>query len=118
MSETLVRLPQDVEIAIFRAVQECLTNIHRHSGSPSCSVKLVQVGDQLRVEIKDTGRGIPQTKQLTMPSSGGVGLRGMQERIRQLGGTLEINSSKNGTVVIANLPLPHASNSSATKDVA
>jgi PAS domain S-box-containing protein len=118
MTDTLVRLPQDVEIAIFRAVQECLTNIHRHSGSPSCAVKLIQVGDQLRVEIKDTGRGIPPTKQLTMPSSGGVGLRGMQERIRQLGGTLEINSSKNGTVVIANLPIPHASNSSATEDVA
>ena len=54
--------------------------------------------DGLRVEVKDSGRGIPKAKQLTLPSSGGVGLRGMQERIRQLGGTLEIDSSKNGTV--------------------
>jgi two-component system, NarL family, sensor kinase len=118
MSETLMRLPQDVEIAIFRAVQECLTNIHRHSGSPSCAVKLIQEGGQLRVEIKDTGRGIPQAKQLTMTSSEGVGLRGMRERIRQLGGTLEIDSSKNGTVVIATLPMPDASSSYASKDVA
>jgi two-component system, NarL family, sensor kinase len=116
MSETLVRLPQDVEIAIFRAVQECLTNIHRHSGSPSCSVKLVQEGSRLRIEIRDSGRGIPQAKQLNMPSSGGVGLRGMKERIRQLGGTLEIDSNTHGTVVSATLPLPHSI--SPSKDVA
>ena len=97
----LNRLSQDMEIAVFRAVQECLTNIHRHSGSPTCAVKLTQNEHGLRVEVKDSGRGIPKAKQLTLPSSGGVGLRGMQERIRQLGGTLEIDSSKNGTVITA-----------------
>jgi PAS domain S-box-containing protein len=116
ISETLVRLPQDVEIAIFRAVQECLTNIHRHSGSPSCSVKLVQEESQLRIEIRDFGRGIPPAKQPNIASSGGVGLRGMQERIRQLGGILEIASNAHGTVVSATLPLPHAI--SPSKEVA
>jgi PAS domain S-box-containing protein len=118
MSENLVRLPQDVEITIFRAVQECLTNIHRHSGSPSCSVKLVDEESQLRIEIRDSGRGIPQGKQLNMPSAGGVGLRGLKERIRQFGGTLEIDSNKHGTVVSVILPLPHATSGSASEDVA
>src|SRR5579859_357230 len=99
------RLSPETEIAIFRVVQECLTNIHRHSGSPSCSIKIVQDADRLRIEVKDSGRGIPKSKLLTLVSSGGVGLRGMQERIRQLGGTLEIKSSPNGTVIAATLPV-------------
>jgi signal transduction histidine kinase len=101
----LARLPADMEIAIFRAVQEGLTNIHRHSGSRSCSVKVFEEGNRLHVEIKDQGKGIPQDKQLTLAvSRGGVGLRGMQERIRQFGGRLEINSSDSGTVVLVSLP--------------
>lgn len=116
--EKLERLPPAMEIAIFRVVQECLTNIHRHSGSPTCAVKLAQDEDRLRVEVRDSGRGIPKGKQLTLPSSGGVGLRGMQERIRQLGGTLDIDSSENGTVITATLPVPHASRDSVREDVA
>lgn len=100
------RLPQEMEIAIFRAVQECLTNIHRHSGSPSCAVKVVQEAGQLRVEIADRGKGIPKGRLTTLTALGGVGLRGMQERLRQLGGTLNIHSSKSGTSVTATLPVP------------
>lgn len=99
------RLPQDVEIAIFRAVQECLTNVHRHSGSPSCTVTLSYIGDQVRVQIKDRGRGIPQAKLPGLTNFGGVGLRGMEERFRRLGGTLEISSSGEGTCVTAVLPV-------------
>lgn len=110
------RLSPEMEIAIFRMVQECLTNIHRHSGSPSCSIKIVRDADRLRVEVKDSGRGIPKSKQLTLVSSGGVGLRGMQERIRQLGGTLEIKSSPNGTVIAATLPVLRDINLSMSKD--
>jgi PAS domain S-box-containing protein len=110
------RLSPEMEIAIFRVVQECLTNIHRHSGSPSCSIKIVQDADRLRIEVKDSGRGIPKSKLLTLVSSGGVGLRGMQERIRQLGGTLEIKSSPNGTVIAATLPVPRDINLSMSKD--
>jgi PAS domain S-box-containing protein len=116
--ENLRRFPQDVEIAIFRAVQECLTNIHRHSGSRSCTVKIAQDEDHLYVEVRDSGRGIPKDKLLTLKSSGGVGLRGMQERLRQLGGTLEIDSNENGTIVTATLPIPHAGRASDCEHVA
>jgi signal transduction histidine kinase len=105
LPENLGRLPGDLEIAIFRVVQECLTNIHRHARSPSCAVRIVEDENQLHVEIRDAGRGIPKDKQSALTSSlGGVGLRGMQERIRQLGGTVEITSSEKGTLVEVTLP--------------
>jgi signal transduction histidine kinase len=100
MPEHMERFPADMEIAIFRAVQECLKNVHRHSGSRSCAVKVFQDQTDLHVEIRDEGRGIPNERLLALTSSGGgVGLRGMQERIRQLGGTLSISSLGIGTTV-------------------
>lgn len=109
LPENLQRLPGDLEIAIFRVVQECLTNIHRHARSPSCAVRVVEDENHLHVEIRDAGRGIPKDKQSALTSSlGGVGLRGMQERIRQLGGTLEITSSTKGTLVAVTLPTRRA----------
>jgi two-component system, NarL family, sensor kinase len=102
--ENFPRMAQDVEIAVFRAVQESLTNVHRHSGSPSCSVKIECVDNQVRVEIKDRGRGVPAEKLSSLDSSSGVGVRGMQERIRQLGGTLQMTSNSEGTTVTATLP--------------
>jgi signal transduction histidine kinase len=107
--EDLGRFPADVEIAIFRAVQESLTNVHRHSGSPSCCVEVVQGKNHLAVEIRDEGKGIPKEKQLNLTSLGsGVGLRGMAERLRHLGGTLEVKSSENGTRVLVSLPISPA----------
>jgi signal transduction histidine kinase len=109
MPEDLQRFPDDTEIAIFRAVQECLTNVHRHSGSRSCWLRLVQDAGNLLVEVRDDGKGIPGEKRLTLMSSGGgVGLRGMQERIRKLGGTLAINSSSRGTTVAVTLPIHYS----------
>jgi PAS domain S-box-containing protein len=102
----LDRLPQEMEIAIFRSVQECLTNIHRHSGSSECTVKVIRDDHSLRVEVMDRGRGIAKDKLPMLTSLGGVGLRGMKERLRQLGGRLDIHSNKSGTCVIATLPLP------------
>ena len=113
--EKMDRLPQNMEIAVFRAVQECLTNIHRHSGSSSCSVKVSREDGNLLVEVKDSGRGIPQAKQLTLPASGGVGLRGMQERIRQIGGNMEIDSSPQGTIITARIPIPPTGNSGSQR---
>ncbi len=105
----LQRFPAEMEIAIFRAVQESLTNVHRHSASASCSVKVVQTQHELQVEVKDRGKGIALGKQSSLvSSSGGVGLRGMRERLRQLGGTLEIKSSENGTTVLVTLPIASA----------
>ena len=101
------RLTQELETAIFRIVQECLTNIHRHSGSPEATVRITRLDSQVCVEIADRGRGIPPEKQKVMQSGAkmGVGIRGMRERIRQLGGSLDIKSHGQGTVVAASLPV-------------
>lgn len=101
------RLPAEMETAIFRVIQESLTNIHRHSGSTVAKIQLHQRGDEVVVEIADKGRGVPLDKLEEMSSSGtpGVGIRGMRERLRQLGGVLEIESGKSGTIVIVKLPL-------------
>ena len=74
---------------------------------------------EVMAEIEDKGKGIPPEKQLEMASNGtpGVGIRGMRERIRQLGGTLEINSNSSGTVVVVKLPISEASSSVQTVDV-
>jgi len=107
----LGRLPQDLETAIFRIVQECLTNIHRHSQSPVASIRISRSDGQVSLEVADEGKGIPQEKRQSMDSGGtpGVGIRGMRERIRQLGGTLEIRSNGRGTIVVARLPVAGAS---------
>lgn len=101
------RLSGDTEIAIFRMVQECLTNVHRHSGSAWCTVKMIEDKEQLRIEIRDGGRGIPESKRSILSSAAGVGLRGMQERLQHLGGTLTVDSNESGTTVTAVLPVPH-----------
>ena len=97
------RLSNDTEIAIFRIIQECLTNIHRHSGSATAAIHIRREGTRLVVRVQDNGRGIPKEKQLELMGAGrsGVGFRGMRERLRQLGGTLEISSDGNGTAVTA-----------------
>ena len=102
------RLSQELETAIFRIVQESVTNIHRHSGSPVARIHISRIGTDVRLEIEDKGKGIPLKKRSAMASTGmvGVGIRGMRERIRQLGGTLEIRSGSNGkgTLIVARLP--------------
>ncbi len=101
------RLSNDTELAIFRIVQECLTNIHRHSGSATATIRIQQEGGQLVVKVQDRGRGIPEAKrrELTVSGRTGVGFGGMRERLRQLGGTLEIQSEGQGTVVSAILKI-------------
>jgi len=110
------RLPAEMETCIFRMVQECLTNVHRHSGSPTATVRITRGDNQVSVEIRDTGRGISSEKKTALTSSGkvGVGIRGMQERLRQFGGSLSVNSEGNGTVVIARLPVTRAAAAAAS----
>jgi len=107
LPEDLGRLQQDLETAIFRIVQECLTNIHRHSESPVARIRISRSDSQVSLEVEDRGKGIPSEKREALDSGGtpGVGIRGMRERLRQLGGTLEINSNGSGTVVVARLPV-------------
>ena len=105
--EKFGRLPDEMELAIFRMVQECLTNIHRHSGGTSATIRIHQQDYGVSVEVQDYGKGIPLGRQRELSSSGrtGVGFRGMRERLGQLGGTLEIHSNNSGTLVSASLPL-------------
>ena len=111
LPEDLGRLPQDLETAIFRIVQECLTNIHRHSESQVARIRISRSDSQVSLEVEDQGKGIPPEKREAMDSGGtpGVGIRGMRERLRQLGGTLEIKSNGRGTVVAARLPVASTS---------
>jgi len=100
------RLSRESETAIFRTVQECLTNIHRHSDSASARIRIIASDGYVRVEIEDRGKGIPPEKQFEMASTGtpGVGIRGMRERLRQLGGSLDVHSNGKGTLIVARLP--------------
>ena len=102
------RLPNDVELALFRVFQESLTNVHRHSASKTAHVRLAVEHHKALLEIKDLGQGIPShLLELNSDSLAtlGVGIRGMHERVRQLGGQLEIFSSPEGTTVRASIPL-------------
>ncbi|HEY1464793.1 MAG TPA: histidine kinase [Terriglobales bacterium] len=96
----LGRLGPEVETALFRVIQESLTNIHRHSGSDRADVRLSSNGDGLNLEIRDYGSGMPQAE---ISSKKGVGLRGMQERIRLLGGTFHVIDAQPGILVKAHL---------------
>lgn len=119
LPQHFVDLPNEMELAIFRVVQECLTNIHRHSGSPTAGIRIVQDGACLRVEVEDAGRGILPEQESTLgsPGSTGVGLRGMQERLRQFGGTLQVQSNGHGTRVTAILPAPRRAVVPASREV-
>lgn len=103
----LERLPQEHELCLFRIAQECLTNIHRHSGSSTALIRLWRTPREIKMEVSDAGRGIDQEIQSKIASgeSAGVGLRGMQERVKQIGGTLGIRSNGKGTSVLVVLPL-------------
>jgi len=107
MPAGLDRMASDAELAIFRIVQESLTNIHRHSGSQTAKIQLVKEDGYVFCQISDDGVGIPREKQLELNTYGlvGVGIRGMRERIRQLGGTLQFESNGKGTTVSVTLPV-------------
>jgi PAS domain S-box-containing protein len=102
------RLPRHVETAFFRVLQESLTNVHRHSGSKVAHVRLYTNGTTSVLEVIDEGKGLPAQYSVESSQAGlnalGVGLRGMEERMHQLGGELELVPSSHGTKVIASVP--------------
>jgi len=107
LPDSFGRLPRNLEITLFRVVQECLTNIHRHSGSTTAAIRLDRSENEVRLEVRDAGKGIPDDMQTSLASGklSGVGLRGMSERLRQMGGQLAVTSNGTGTLVLATLPI-------------
>jgi len=115
LSDDFGRLPRETETAVFRFVQECLTNVHRHAESPVAHVRLTRSDSEVAVEVRDEGKGMPTEKASGLAPTGnpGVGLRGMKERLSQLGGSLEIHSNGSGTAVVAKLPVAMRSSKAA-----
>jgi len=109
--ENLSRPPRDCELVLFRVLQESLTNVHRHSGASAAQIKLALQSDQLKLEVADNGGGIPEDRLKSLEAAGnaGVGIAGMRERVRKMGGRLDIQSGKNGTTVSAILPIAKGS---------
>jgi PAS domain S-box-containing protein len=107
ISEEFGRLPRDIELVIFRLVQECLTNIHRHSESKSASIQISRESNQVTLDIRDDGKGMSPARLAEIQSGrSGVGVTGMRERLRQFEGTLKIESDGSGTRVFATIPVP------------
>lgn len=108
--DKLARLPHELELAVFRVVQECLTNIHRHSESKTASIHLAIQAETLLLEIKDQGKGIPPEKLSQIQSHGsGVGIQGIRERLRPFNAQMRIESSDSGTTVTVAFKIPPTS---------
>jgi signal transduction histidine kinase len=110
--ENLPRMSQDVELALFRILQEALTNIHKHSASPTAEITVTADPHMVHLRVKDCGKGIPEAvlEVFKKRQAGlGVGLAGMRERVRELGGRLELKSAGNGASVEASIPFTPAS---------
>lgn len=103
-------LNAELDVAIFRVVQECLTNVHRHSGCPEVTVRLLRSSVEVRLELKDRGKVLTAEKRLSVPDHAamGAGLRGMRERILHLGGNLTIATNGGGTTIAVTFPAPKA----------
>jgi signal transduction histidine kinase len=100
------RIQPDVETALFRIVQESLTNIHRHSGCRSALIWVTKSDSEVVVRIQDDGHGMPENQYgFRLGPSAGVGILGMRQRLKQIGGRLEIESDSLGTTITARAPI-------------
>jgi len=108
ISPLLGRMKPDVELALFRVVQESLTNIQRHSGSLQAMIRIARDPGKIALEVSDRGSGIPgepRRRNEEFPTRPGVGIRSMHERVKLIGGRLDIESSSSGTTVRATIRL-------------
>ncbi len=106
VSENFGRVSKEIELVVFRTVQECLTNIHRHSRSKSATIELFRDDQLLKLEVQDRGKGIPAERLAQIQAGGsGVGIRGMRERVRHFSGDMTIESGNTGTRVLVAIPI-------------
>jgi PAS domain S-box-containing protein len=106
VSEDFGRLSSEMELLIFRLVQESVTNIHRHSGSKTALIRIARGENSVRVEVEDRGNGMRPERLAEIESHGtGVGIGGMRARLRQFQGDLTIASTTGGTTIVATIPL-------------
>lgn len=103
--ERFPRLFHDVELCLFRVIQEALTNVHRYSGSKTARIEIAATQKIIELSIEDRGRGMIATSGRESGEKLGVGIPGMRERLRQFGGTLSIESGDRGTRIVARVPL-------------
>ena len=116
ISKELGRLPPEMELVLFRLVQECLTNIHRHSESETASIRIARESNQIALHIQDQGKGMSPVRLAEIQSGrSGVGIGGMRERLRQFEGTMNIDSDSSGTRIFATIPLKSASPENQSK---
>jgi signal transduction histidine kinase len=104
-----VRLPEAAELALFRVLQEALTNVHRHSGASAANILIRRSSGEVVLEVSDNGRGMEQEMLKRFRETGagiGVGLMSMQERARELGGKVQLESTSAGTSVRITIPVP------------
>jgi signal transduction histidine kinase len=105
LPETIERLDRDCELSLFRIVQECLTNIHRHSGSKTAAIRIVRDDAAVVLDVRDEGGGMPAERLSEIQSPGsGVGIRGMRERVLQFSGRMSIESDGSGTRIRVEIP--------------
>ncbi len=105
LPQEIGRFSDETEMAVFRVVQECLTNIHRHAGASKVLIEVALLEDRILLKINDNGNGIPAGVLTNIRSHrSGVGITGMRERVRHLGGTMDIASDEGGTTVTVSLP--------------
>jgi signal transduction histidine kinase len=104
-AEHFGRLPRDVELALYAVIQECLTNVYRHSGSATARIDLRRSARTAVVEVSNQG-GRPSAEQReALRRSLGLGIRGVRERLHAVGGSLELRPHTNGLTVLATVPL-------------
>jgi two-component system, NarL family, sensor kinase len=111
ITDSPARLPKKVEIALFRVLQESLTNVHRHSGASEASILFRRDTEAVVLEVRDFGKGIPEERLRLLhgvSAETGVGLPGMRERLHEFNGRLEIESDHGGTTMKATVPLAAA----------
>jgi PAS domain S-box-containing protein len=111
--ENFTRLSREMELVMFRLVQECLTNIHRHSESKNARIRIARDNESVSLEVQDEGKGISAQRLAQIQSQGsGVGIRGMRERVRHFGGNMKIESNGAGTKISFEFPVSRASDDS------